>query len=183
LEIFKKNLGTDAKPGVAGAKPSVYAAEMDIGAKLIGWKDLWHPHGKGPAKGSVVEGVGLALHTWGGGGNNSTCSVKIHPDGGVEATSGTQDLGTGTRTVIALVLAECFGLPYDASKVNIGASKCPTAGPSGGSTTVGGVSAAHRRAGQEAFAKIAELVGKKLEVDPAKLEAVKGRVSVARIHD
>ncbi|MCI0356946.1 MAG: xanthine dehydrogenase family protein molybdopterin-binding subunit [Planctomycetaceae bacterium] len=179
LEIFKKNLGTDAKSGSRGAKPSVYLAEMEIGAKLIGWKEHWHPHGKGPAKGSVVEGLGLALHTWGGGGNNSTCSVKIHPDGGVETFCGTQDLGTGTRTVIALVLAECFGLPYDAIKVNIGSSKYPTAGASGGSTTVGGVSAAHRRAGQEAFAKIAELVGKKLEVEPATLEAVKGRVQVA----
>jgi len=179
LEIFKKNLGTDAKPGVRGAKPSVYAAEMDIGAKLIGWKELWHPHGKGPAKGSVVEGVGLALHTWGGGGNNSTCQVKVHPDGGVETFSGTQDLGVGTRTVIALVLAECFGLPVEAIKVNIGSSKYPTAGASGGSTTVGGISAAHRRAGQDAFAKIAELVGKKLSVDPATLEAAKGRVQVA----
>ncbi len=178
LEIFKKNLGTDAKPGVRGAKPSVYAGEMDIGAKLIGWKELWHPHGKGAAKGSVVEGLGLALHTWGGGAGQSACTVKVHPDGGVETVCGTQDLGTGTRTVIALVLAECFGLPYESIKVNIGSSKYPASGASGGSTTVGGVSESHRRAGLDAFAKIAELVGKKLEVDPATLEAVKGRVQV-----
>ena len=179
LEIFMKNLGTDDKPGVSGAKPSVYKGEMEVGAKLIGWKEHWHPHGKGPAKGSVVEGLGLALHTWGGGANQSSCNVKIHPDGGVETFCGSQDLGTGTRTVIALVLAECFGLPYEAIKVNIGSSKYPASGPSGGSTTVGGVSESHRRAGLDAFAKIAELVGKKLEVDPATLEAVKGRVQVA----
>ena len=41
------------------------------------------------------------------------------------------------------------------------------------------MSESHRRAGQDAFAKIAELVGKKLEVDPATLEAVNGRVQVA----
>ena len=35
---------------------------------------------------------------------------------------GSQDLGTGTRTVIATVLAETFGLPIDAVKVNIGSS-------------------------------------------------------------
>jgi xanthine dehydrogenase YagR molybdenum-binding subunit len=63
--------------------------------------------------------------------------------------------------------------------VNIGSSKMPISGASGGSTTVGGVSESHRRAGQDAFAKIAELVGKKLDVDPAKLEAVNGRVQVA----
>ena len=55
---------------------------------------------------------------------------------------------------------------------------CRSAAPRGGSTTVGGVSESHRRAGQDAFAKIAELVGKKLEVDPATLEAVGGRVQV-----
>jgi xanthine dehydrogenase YagR molybdenum-binding subunit len=178
LDIFLKNLGTDAQPLVSGAKPSVYKAELEIGADLIGWKEHWHPHGKGAAKGSVVEGVGCALHTWGGGANNSTCTVKIHPDGGVETFCGTQDLGVGTRTVLALVLAECFGLPVEAIKVNIGSSKYPTSGPSGGSTTVGGVSAAHRRAGVDAFAKLAELVGKKLSVDPTTLEAVKGRVQV-----
>jgi xanthine dehydrogenase YagR molybdenum-binding subunit len=179
LEIFMKNLGTDEKPLVSGAKPSVYKAEMEIGAKLIGWKENWHAHGKGPAKGSVVEGLGLAIHTWGGGANNSSCNLKIHPDGGVETFCGTQDLGSGTRTVIALVLAECFGLPVEAIKVNIGLSKYPTSGPSGGSTTVGGVSESHRRAGQEAFRKIADLVAAKLGVESAKLEAVKGRVQVA----
>jgi len=182
LEIFMKNLGTDEKPTVfqnlGNPKPSLYKAEMEIGARLIGWKDHWHPHGKGPAKGSVVEGVGLALHTWGGGAGGSNCNLKIHPDGGVETFCGTQDLGVGTRTVLALVLAECFGLPVEAIKINIGSSKYPTSGPSGGSTTVGGVSESHRRAGLTAFAKIAELVGKKLEVDPATLEAVKGRVQV-----
>ena len=77
------------------------------------WKAKWHPHGKGQAKGSVVDGLGMAFHTWGGGAGQSSCTVKIHPDGGVETICGTQDLGTGTRTVIALVLAETFGLPYE----------------------------------------------------------------------
>jgi xanthine dehydrogenase YagR molybdenum-binding subunit len=181
LDIFMKNLGTDESPLVqsVAAKPSLYKAEMEIAAKLMDWKAKWHPHGKGTAKGSVVDGLGMAIHTWGGGAGQSICSVKIHPTGDVETTCGTQDLGSGTRTVIALVLAECFGLPYDTIRVNIGSSKMPISGASGGSTTVGGVSESHRRAGQDAFRKIAELVGKKLEVDPATLEAVNGRVQVA----
>ncbi|HEY2415355.1 MAG TPA: xanthine dehydrogenase family protein molybdopterin-binding subunit [Pirellulaceae bacterium] len=175
-DIFMKNLGTDDKPLVAGAKPSVYKGEMERAAALMDWKAKWHPHGKGQAKGSIVDGLGLAIHTWGGGAGQSSCTIKIHPNGDVETTCGTQDLGTGTRTVIALVLAETFGLPYESIRVNIGSSKMPVSGASGGSTTVGGVSESHRRAGQDAFAKIAELVGKKLDVDPAKLEAVNGRV-------
>jgi xanthine dehydrogenase YagR molybdenum-binding subunit len=178
LEIFMKNLGTDDAPLVAGAKPSVYKAEMERAAELMDWKTKWHPHGKGQARGSIVDGLGLAFHTWGGGAGQSSCTVRIHPTGDVETLCGTQDLGTGTRTVIALVLAETFGLPHESIRVNIGSSKLPVSGASGGSITVGGVSESHRRAGQEAFAKIAELAGKKLEVDPATLVAREGRVHV-----
>jgi xanthine dehydrogenase YagR molybdenum-binding subunit len=179
LDIFMKNLGTDDKPLVSGAKPSVYKAEMELAAKLMDWNAKWHPHGKGEKKGSVVEGLGLAIHTWGGGANNSNCLLKVYPDGGVETICGTQDLGVGTRTVLAVVLAETFGLTPEQIKVTIGSSKMPVSGPSGGSTTVGGVCESHRRAGQDALREIAKLVGNKLEVDPAKLEAVKGRIQVA----
>jgi xanthine dehydrogenase YagR molybdenum-binding subunit len=181
LDIFMKNLGTDDAPGLAtpSAKPSLYKAEMERAAQLMDWKAKWHPHGKGQARGSIVDGLGLAFHTWGGAAQASSCIVRVHPNGDVETMCGSQDLGTGTRTVMALVVAETFGLPYDAIRVNIGTSKYPQSGASGGSTTVGGVSESHRRASQDAFRKIAELAGKKLDADPATLEAVNGRVQVA----
>ena len=178
LDIFMRNLGTDEKPGVAGAKPSVYKAELEIAAKLMDWKAKWHPHGKGPTKGSIVEGLGVALHTWGGVANDSNAMLKIYPDGGVESFCGTQDIGTGTKTACTMVLAETFGLPMEAVKVNIGSSKLPASGPSGGSTTIGGVCESHRRAGQDALVKLYEIVGKKLGADPATLEAVDGRIRV-----
>jgi xanthine dehydrogenase YagR molybdenum-binding subunit len=172
-DVFLRNL-----PSVSNNKADVYKAQMEIGAKLIDWKAKWHPHGKGDAKGSVVSGLGMAIHTWGGGGHNSTCTVKIHPDGGVETSLGSQDIGTGTRTVIGMVVAETFGLPIDAVKVNIGSSKYPPSGPSGGSTTVGGVSESNRRASQDALEKIFALVAKKLEADASTLEAKNGRIQV-----
>jgi xanthine dehydrogenase YagR molybdenum-binding subunit len=174
LEIFQKNLAHLSSPERAG----LYAEEMRIGADLMDWKAKWHPHGKGQANGSIVEGLGLAIHTWGGGPNSSSCTVKIHPDGSVETLSGTQDLGTGTRTICAMVVAETLGLPIEAISVNIGSSKYPAAGASGGSTTVGGISGCHRRAALEAAAKIYDLVGPKLDADPNSLEAVAGRIQV-----
>lgn len=178
MEIFLRNLGTDEARRIGGAKPSVYRAEIELAAKLMDWKAKWHPHGKGPAKGSVVDGLGLALHTWGGGANDSNCTLKIYPDGGVESFCGTQDLGTGTRTACAMVLAETLGIPFTDVKVNIGSSKLPVSGPSGGSTTIGGISESHRRAGQDALAKIGELVAKKLGVAADTLEAAAGRIRV-----
>jgi xanthine dehydrogenase YagR molybdenum-binding subunit len=175
-DIFLKNLGTDEKPLVAGAKPSVYAGEMEVGAKLMDWKAKWHPHGKGPAKGSIVEGLGMAIHTWGGSANSSTVMLKVYPDGGVETFCGTQDLGTGTRTSCAMVLGETLGLPMEAIKINIGSSKYPASGPSGGSTTIGGVCESHRRAGVDALGKIIDLAATKLGVEAASLRAVGGKI-------
>ena len=171
-DVFMRNL-----VNVPKERAEVYAEEMKIAAKLMDWKAKWHPHGKGPAKGSVVSGLGMSIHTWQGGGHGSSCLVKIHPDGGVETFLGSQDLGTGTRTVIAMVLAETFGLPVEAIKVNIGSSKFPASGPSGGSTTVGGVSESSRHAGLDALAELNKKVAEKLGVDADNLVAAGGRIA------
>ncbi|HUG93743.1 MAG TPA: molybdopterin cofactor-binding domain-containing protein, partial [Planctomycetaceae bacterium] len=112
----------------------------------------------------------------GGGANASGVKLKVHPDGTVTCYSGTQDLGTGTRTVIALVLAETFGLPVEGIQVNIGSSQYPASGGSGGSTTVGGVSGPARRAGLEALWKIYDLVANRYKVDVESLSANDGKI-------
>ncbi len=172
-DVFERNLVNVNKD-----RAPVYAEELKIAAKLMDWKAKWHPHGKGPAKGSVVSGLGMAMHTWQGGAGGSSCLVKIHPDGGVEAVIGSQDLGTGTRTVIAMVVAETFGLPLEAVKVSLGSSKYPASGPSGGSTTVGGVSESSRRTALDALAQLSEKVAEKLGVEAGSLVAVDGRIGV-----
>jgi xanthine dehydrogenase YagR molybdenum-binding subunit len=172
-DVFMRNLVNVENKERAG----VYAEEMKIAERLMNWKSKWHPHGKGPRNGSIVSGLGMAIHTWGGGGHPSSCQVKIHPDGGVETFLASQDLGTGTRTVIAVVLAETFGLPVEAIKVNIGSSKYPASGPSGGSTTVGGVSESTRRTGLDALAKLCEKVASKLAVPAESLLAKNGRIA------
>jgi xanthine dehydrogenase YagR molybdenum-binding subunit len=172
-DVFLRNL-----PTVSNGKAAVYAEEMKVAARLMDWKAKWHAHGKGPKRGAIVEGLGMALHTWGGTANQSSVNLRVHPDGSVESFCGTQDLGTGTRTVCAMVLAETFGLSVEAIKVNIGSSTYPNSGASGGSTTVGGVSESHRRASLDALAQIFDLVAKKLEVAAAALEAAKGRIQV-----
>lgn len=172
-DIFMANLAN-----ASNGKGEVYAEEMKVAAELMDWKAKWHAHGKGDANGSIVDGLGMALHTWGGTANNSECRLRISPDGGVESFCGSQDLGTGTRTVIAQVLAETFGLGVTDVSVNIGSSKYPASGASGGSTTVGGVSESHRRAATDALGKILELAGGQLEADASALEAVGGMIRV-----
>jgi xanthine dehydrogenase YagR molybdenum-binding subunit len=177
-DVFLKNLVNATPKKGAASMADTYRAEMERAAELMDWKAKWHAHGKGKAKGDVVTGLGMALHTWGGGASPGSCLLKVHPDGTVEVYLGSQDLGTGTRTVIASVIAETFGLTLSAVKVHIGSSAYPQANPSGGSITVGSVSETNRRASQEALGRIFELAAEKLSVGADKLEAKEGRIQV-----
>ncbi len=154
-----------------------YTAELHKAAELMEWKKKWHPRGD-KTLGTIKRGLGVSLHTWGGRGHQSNCACTIHPDGSVEVSLGSQDLGTGTRTVIAIVAAETLGLPIEGVNVNIGDSKYPQSGASGGSTTVGGVSSSTRRAATNALNELLTKVAGSLGVAADQLEAVRGRIQV-----
>ncbi|HYN22406.1 MAG TPA: xanthine dehydrogenase family protein molybdopterin-binding subunit, partial [Thermoanaerobaculia bacterium] len=171
LDFFIRNAG------ILGALSKVYLEELEIADKLMGWRQRWHPRGRG-GDGPVKSGLGLSLHTWGGRGHRSNCEVTVHPDGTAEAKISSQDLGTGTRTVIAIVTAETLGLPLEAVTVRLGDSRFPSSGGSGGSTTVGGVSSSTRRAAQNVVAQAFEKAAPALETTPDQLEAADGHIRV-----
>jgi len=122
--------------------------------------------------------VGLSLHTWGGRGHASDCDLSIHPDGSVDIKMGTQDIGTGTRTCIAVVAADALGLQATDIKLYIGDTLYPPSGGSGGSTTPGGVSSSTRRAVVDARDALFAKVAPALNVQPDDLEARDGSVRV-----
>ncbi len=169
IEFFSKNADLSAGRG------KVYREELQKAAELIDWQKNWHPRGD-KTPGHIKRGMGVSMHTWGGRGHNSLCLVSIHPDGSVETTLGSQDLGTGTRTAIAMVAAETMGLPVEAITVNIGDSKFPASGPSGGSTTIGGVSASTRRGAVDALDQLFAIVAPVLGVPADELMAVGGKI-------
>jgi xanthine dehydrogenase YagR molybdenum-binding subunit len=171
VELLLKNAD------LAGPRAPIYREELPIAMELMEWKKKWHPRGQG-TPGPVKRGIGVAVHTWGGRGHNSNCDVTIHPDGAVNVKLGSQDLGTGTRTAIAMVAADTLGLPLDAVNVMIGDTAYPESGGSGGSTTIGGVSASTRRAAVNALDQLFAKVAPALNAQPAELEAVGGRIRV-----
>lgn len=170
LDFFLNNIS------LTGERSENYAEEFRIGADLIGWKRKWKPRGQ--ATGVVKRGLGLSLHTWGGRGHNSNCELVLHPDGSVEARLASQDLGTGTRTVIAIVLADALGLEPGDINVRIGDSRFPASGGSGGSTTVGGVSSAARRGALLAAEQLFNRAALDLGAEPGDLVAVNRRIQV-----
>jgi xanthine dehydrogenase YagR molybdenum-binding subunit len=171
LDFFLKNIA------LTGPRAENYREEFQIAADLIGWKKNWHPRGDKTA-GSIKRGLGLSLHTWGGGGHASDCDIVIHPDGSVELKMGTQDLGTGTRTAVEMIACDTLGLPMGSVKVMIGDNRFPASGGSGGSTTIGGVSSSTRRAALDALDQILAKAAPALDAKPEELEAVAGTVRV-----
>ncbi len=131
--------------------------EYRIGAERFGWKQKYHPPG---SSADVVKvGVGCAGATWGGGGRHSQAEAQINPDGAVEVRCGTQDLGTGTRTVISMVAAEAFGIPSEQITVRIADTRFPPSGSSGGSHTVSSVAPAVYDACTNALAELKSISG------------------------
>jgi xanthine dehydrogenase YagR molybdenum-binding subunit len=154
-----------------------YEQELAKASELMDWNTKWHPRGDKTA-GPIKRGVGVAIHTWGGAANTSSGNCAIHPDGSVEISMATQDLGVGTRTSVGIVCAETLGLPLEAVKVNIGDSSLPPAGGSGGSTTIGGVSSATRIASTNALNKLLAVCAESLGASADQLEATGGKIQV-----
>lgn len=168
VEFRKRNLAAD----------SLWHEQLDRGAAEIGWADDWHPPGD-PSPGPIKRGLGCAISVWGSGGGGTQATCTIHPDGSVVMTTGTQDIGTGTRTVVAIVTAEILGLEVDDVTVQIGQSDYPYSGGSGGSTTVPSVAPAVRVTAGLALEQLFERIAPGLGVEASELEAGVGEIRVA----
>jgi xanthine dehydrogenase YagR molybdenum-binding subunit len=172
LELLHKNAGLAPQNLIA-----TYRQELEKAAELAEWKKYWHPRGD-KTSGHLKRGLGVSLHHWGGGGRPGSCEVMIRADGSAEVRLGSQDLGTGTRTVIAITVAETLGLRVPDVKVSIGDSRYPFSPPSGGSITVGTVSASTRRGAIDARDQLFAVAAPFLGAQPADLEAVEGHIRV-----
>ncbi len=171
MEVYKLNAQFAPE-----ARVETYRYQLDKAAELSNWKTLWKP--RGSASGAVKRGLGIGLAAWGGMGHASQCRTVINPDGSVSVEIGTQDLGTGTRTIITQVAAETLGLTMNQVKLVIGTNDLPPDGGSGGSTTVGGVSTSTRMSSMNALYKLFETVAPALGTEPDNLEAVDGQIRV-----
>ncbi len=150
--------------------------EYEIGARKIGWN---RRKKSGSQSGKKVRGLGMGSSIWGGmGGGGTQAIVEIARDGAVDVMMGTQDLGVGTRTILAQVAAEELGLQVDELRVNIGDTQYPFSGGSGGSQTAPSITPAIRMAAVDAKKRMFALAAPELGVEPDDLEAEGGQIRV-----
>ena len=114
--------------------------EYKLGVEKFGWKEKYKKPGS--SAGIVKTGVGCAGAAWpaGGASRNTQGEAQINPDGSIEFRLGVQDIGTGTRTVIAVVAAEILKLKPEQITVRVGDTNFPPGPGSGGSTTCPSIS-------------------------------------------
>jgi xanthine dehydrogenase YagR molybdenum-binding subunit len=162
-------------------------AQYDIAAKEIGWERR-RPPGTGAAapatalgaRGTVRRGLGMGTAMWPMyGGPPADAKVTINSDGTVECVCGTQDIGTGTRTAMAMVTAEVLGLRPEMIQVFLGDTASGMYSPaSGGSVTLTSILPAIRAAAEGAKEKLLRTVAPSLGAKPENLDLRDGRVAV-----
>ncbi len=126
------------------------------GAEQFGWSRR-KPQPRSMRKDRLLVGWGMATSTYPTNERAAHVRVTIKPDGSALLQSGTQDLGTGTYTVMSQVAADTLGLPLHRVAFQLGDSTLPHAPVSGGSTTVPSVAPAVLAACQAAREKILDL--------------------------
>jgi xanthine dehydrogenase YagR molybdenum-binding subunit len=150
------------------------AAERRVGAEKIDWSRRRAPASDA---GPVKRGIGMAQSMWPYIVNSyTTCEIRVAGDGTVEAFCGTQDIGTGTRTVFAQVVAEELGLRAEDIKVRVGDSRFPAGPPSGGSRVTSSLTPAARNAAHAAARDIAARVAPLLNANPDDVVFRDGRI-------
>lgn len=134
-------IGLDTLTDESNGKPfsSRHLKEcLQVGAEKFGWAKRT-PEVGSMRKGDLVLGWGVACASWGAGRGASQASVSLLRDGSVRVSSGTQDIGTGTYTVVAQVVSDKTGIPVEKIDVVLGDSSLPPGPMSGGSTATASV--------------------------------------------
>jgi CO/xanthine dehydrogenase Mo-binding subunit len=129
------------------------------GAERIGWREQRQANGS--ATGPVRRGLGMAIGVYKGGGNvAASCELRLTPAGRAVVSIGVVDVGNGSETVLAQVVAETLGIDPDRVDVVLAdTSTTPPAHTTAGSTTTMTSGNAVKRAAEEARRQLAEQYG------------------------
>ncbi len=168
--MFAVDSFVDELAAAAGVDPLEYRKRLDpneirrrmyeIGAKRIGWERRPRPDGSGPLiRGRYRRGIGVGVGDWPAFPSQAQIRIDVFRDGTVRVLSGTQDIGTGTRTVLCTVAADQLGIDPRLVSSDCGNSSYPPGPTSGGSVTTHTITPAIRDAAERAKEELRRLTG------------------------
>nr|WP_294504925.1 xanthine dehydrogenase family protein molybdopterin-binding subunit [uncultured Rhodopila sp.] len=134
LQNYAETDPHENKPFASKALRACY----EQGAQAFGW-DKRSAEPRSMRDGNTLIGWGFATSTYPT--NRQPAAVRVRMDraGNVTVQSGTQDIGTGTYTVMTQVASDALGIPVQRIRFELGDSSLPPAPVSGGSQTVASV--------------------------------------------
>jgi Aerobic-type carbon monoxide dehydrogenase, large subunit CoxL/CutL homologs len=87
----------------------------------------------------LTLGWGIAGAAWSAGRFAAAANVELRDDGTARVACGTQDIGTGTYTILAQLVSDKTGVPVDKVDVALGDTSLPEGPVSGGSLATGSI--------------------------------------------
>lgn len=123
---------------------------FELGAEKFGWSKRNAAVGSMKRDGLTL-GWGMAGCSWIAARFAAAANVQLRDDGTCRVASATQDIGTGTYTILAQLASERLGLPLDKVEVELGDTSLPEGPLSGGSIATGSVVNAVFAAADEAI--------------------------------
>lgn len=128
----------------------------EIGAQKFGW-DKRTAKPRSTHDGGLLVGMGMATATYPVWAFPSHARAAIAHNGQATVQSGSQDIGTGTYTIMTQIAADELGLPMENIKFELGDTRLPPAGVSGGSTSATCVGTAVKDACEKLVQKLIAL--------------------------
>ncbi len=109
---------------------------LTVGSEKFGWSKRTPAIGsmRKPGDPNIILGWGVAAASWSAGRGLSEATLSLMDDGTARVSSGTQDIGTGTYTILAQVVSDKTGIPTGKIQVVLGSSSLVPGPLSGGST-------------------------------------------------
>jgi xanthine dehydrogenase YagR molybdenum-binding subunit len=149
---YAENDPRQGKPWTSKHLRECYAQAAD----RFGWSKRNAKPGQ-MREGNKLIGYGMATANYGAGRRPSAAVVRVLPNGRLFVGVGTQDIGTGTYTILAQTAADTFNMDPTLVDVKLGDSTLPPSGGSGGSTTAASVCPGVYDAAMQAKLKLAQL--------------------------
>jgi xanthine dehydrogenase YagR molybdenum-binding subunit len=155
---------------------------FDLGMEKFGWSKR-KPEVGSMKRDGLVLGWGMAGAAWIATRFAAEANIQLRDDGTTRVACGTQDIGTGTYTILAQLAAEKTGVPLDKVEVALGDTSLPEGPVSGGSMVTGSIIPAVFAAADNAIASLLTIAtttpGSPFEKNkPADLAFEGGRVFV-----
>ena len=126
---------------------------FELGTEKFGWSKR-NPEVGSMKRDGLILGWGMAGGSWIATRAAAEANVELRDNGTARVACGTQDIGTGTYTILAQLASQKSGVPLDKIEVALGDTSLPAGPTSGGSQATASIVPAVLAAADHAIASL-----------------------------